>query len=407
MRVETCRFCGAPLECVFADLGAMPPANSYVGELSSETIFPLRVRVCGECLLVQAEESETPENIFSEYAYFSGTSKAWQSHCKNYCESMAAQYGLDKSHFVVEVASNDGCLLENFAGMGMRVLGVEPARNIALAANEKGVPTLNAFFGEETAAEIARRHGKAGLVVGNNVFAHVPDINGFARGLKTLLDAGGQITLEFPSLSELIRATAFDTIYHEHFYYFSLLASKRVLESAGLAVFHVEEFPTHGGSYRLHCCHAGDRAEMPSVALALQKELAIGLGSLDAYRKFAPAMQSVKFEALAWLVEKKRQGKRIAAFGAPAKGATFLNYCGIGPEIIEYAVDETPYKQNKLMPGARIPIFPPDRLERDNPDYVVILPWNWAGEILRKLDFVKARGGQCVTFIPKICEHFG
>ena len=406
--MDCCRSCGYPLQHIFADLGAMPPANSYVVDDScSETIFPLRVRVCDNCFLVQTEIFELPENIFSNYAYFSSISQTWLDHCKQYVDCVTAHHGLSSSSFVVEIASNDGYLLKNFLRQDISVLGVEPAQNIAAQANSDGVDTICDFFSARTAVEIAARYGKADLLIGNNVFAHVPDINDFVSGLKTMLAPKGLITLEFPDVLSMISKNEFDTIYHEHFYYFSLTAVMPIFERHDLSVFHVEKLKTHGGSYRLFICNNEDETKTPSdsIEATLEKEEVAGLKTLHPYVTFENKARKIKRDTLSYLIQKKERGEKIVAFGAPAKGATFLNYCGVGRDFIDYIIDETPYKQGLYMPGMRIPILPIERLKQDNPDCIVILPWNWTDEILAKLKNFCSCGTSVATFIPDIMEY--
>lgn len=402
---KKCRFCGQPLTQIFADLGTSPVANSYVPDDSfkGERIFPLRVHVCESCKLVQAEEYETPENIFSEYAYFSSMSKPWLEHCKKYCEQMEKRLCLNKDSFVVEVASNDGYLLKNFVECGIPVLGVEPAKNVAETAREKGVPTCCEFFGRQSAERIAKEYRRADLLIGNNVLAHVPDLHDFIGGLCILLAENGVLTMEFPHLLRLIEDCQFDTIYHEHFYYYSLLAVRNIFTHFGLTIFDVEELPTHGGSLRIYACHQkSERAViLPTVETVLEKERAAGLEDMRTYQAFNQRIQQVKRDALTYLIHEKNVGKRIAAFGAAAKGNTFLNYCGIGRDFIDFVVDDTPYKQGMFLPGSRIPICSREKLLETKPDIVLILPWNWADEIVQQLDFVKQYGGELVTLIPE------
>lgn len=401
----TCRFCGAPLEQVFADLGAMPPANAFLQrDTQEERTYPLRAHVCGRCKLVQVEQYETPEDIFREYAYFSSTSEAWLRHCRAYCEQMEERLHLDGGSFVAEVASNDGYLLTNFVQRGIPVLGVEPAENVARTAREKGVPTLCAFFGEQVARDIVQEHGRADLLIGNNVLAHVPDLHDFVRGLAVLLGEQGVLTMEFPHLLRLMEERQFDTIYHEHFYYYSLLAVQEIFARFGLTVFHVEELSTHGGSLRIYVRHGGGE-EDPSVERLLEQERRAGLDGLAAYQRFNETVRQTKRDALAYLIGEKNAGKRIAAFGAPAKGNTFLNYCGIGRDFIDFTVDDTPYKQGLFLPGTRIPIYPRERLARERPDIVVVLPWNWVDVIVPQLAFVKDYGGEIVTLIPRVKKY--
>lgn len=405
----TCRFCGQPLSQLFADLGTSPVANSYVrhDNFQGEQFFPLRVHVCSECKLVQAEPYETPEHIFSEYAYFSSTSKAWLQHCKEYCQKMEQRLHLNQDSFVVEVASNDGYLLTNFVQSGIPVLGVEPAENIAEEARQKGVPTRCEFFGEQAARRIVEEYGHANLVIGNNVLAHVPDLHDFIRGLRILLSKQGVLTMEFPHLLKLIEECQFDTIYHEHFYYYSLLTAQRMFAHFGLTISDVEELPTHGGSLRIYArpSDAEEIAVSASVERLLEKEREAQLHELPVYQAFNQKIQQVKRDALSYLIAEKNAGKRIAAFGAPAKGNTFLNYCGIGRDFIEFTVDDTPYKQGLFLPGSRIPIYAREKLVEERPDIVLILPWNWAGDIVPQLDFVKEYGGEIITLIPTLKKH--
>lgn len=402
-----CRFCGKPLTHRFADLGAMPPANAYIKEPyhDHEWLFPLCAYVCEACKLVQVEEFESPENIFEEYGYFSSVSNAWLKHCRVYCEKMRDLYHISSEKFIVEVASNDGYLLQNFKGWGNRVLGVEPAKNVAEAAKRKGINTVCKFFNEQTAKEIIRKYGKADLIVANNVLAHTPQLNDFVEGLSALLDEKGLITLEFPHLLTLIQQNEFDTIYHEHFSYFSILTLRKILAAHNLDIFQVEKLPTHGGSLRVYACHCNVQKIDVSVDGIIREESVCGLDKMEIYDSFQAKIDQVKRNALSYLIEQKNQGKRIAAFGAAAKGSTFLNYCGIGRDIISYVVDETPYKQGLFVPGVRIPIVPFQMMCDDLPDVVVILPWNWTEEILSKLSFILNAGGKVVTFIPALMEY--
>lgn len=405
---KKCRFCGQPLTQVFADLGTSPISNAYIQDDSfmGEKIFPLRVHVCEECKLVQAEVYETPQNIFKEYGYFSSTSQPWVQHCQQYCGQMKEKLHLNKDSFVVEIASNDGCLLKNFVKCGIPVLGVEPANNIAQMAQSQGIPTLCDFFGEQVAEQIAAKYGQADLLIGNNVLAHVPNLHDFIRGLSVLLAEDGVLTMEFPHLLKLIEECQFDTIYHEHFYYYSLLTVQRIFEHFGLTVYDAEEIPTHGGSLRIYACHSGDDKKISSaVEYILEKECAKQLDSLQGYQDFNKRIQQLKRDALTYLIEQKNIGKRIAAFGAPAKGNTFLNFCGIGRDFIDFTVDDTPYKQGMFLPGSRIPIYPREKLMEEKPDIVLILPWNWADAIAPQLDFVKRYGGEIITLIPELRKY--
>ena len=406
---RTCRFCGRPLNNIFADLGALPVANSYLPDedYAGESIFPLRVYVCDKCKLVQADIYETPENIFSEYAYFSSFSQTWLQHCKVYCDQAEKRFALNKDSFVVEIASNDGYLLTNFVQKGIPVLGVEPAENVAEVARKKNVPTKSEFFGKQSAERIVEEYGKADLVIGNNVLAHVPDLRDFIWGLKTIMNTKGILTMEFPHLLKLIEGCQFDTIYHEHFYYYSFMTIQKIFAHFGLTVFDVEELTTHGGSLRIYVRHS--ESAVPEISDAvdnlLKKEKAAHLDRMDTYQAFNKQIQQVKRDALAFLIEKKNEGKRIAAFGAPAKGNTFLNYCGIGRDFIDFTVDDIPYKQGLFLPGSRIPIYSKEKLKKEKPDVVIILPWNWVDEIVHQLSFVKENGGELVTLIPKVKKY--
>lgn len=408
-KVRACRFCGRPLKHLFADLGVSPVSTAYVRDdvFAGEKFFPLRVHVCEACKLVQAEEYETPENIFGEYAYFSSTSQPWLQHCKQYCEQMEKSLHLTQDSFVVEVASNDGYLLANFVQRGIPVLGVEPAENIAKAAEEKGVPTRCEFFGEHSANQIVKEFGRADLVIGNNVLAHVPDLHDFIKGLKAVLGERGILTMEFPHLLRLMEGCQFDTIYHEHFYYYSLLAIRKIFAHFGLTIFNVDELPTHGGSLRIYARHSEVNTPdvKPSVGALLEKEKAAHLDRLATYQKFNEQIRQVKRDALTYLIAQKNAGKRIAAFGAPAKGNTFLNYCGVGRDFIDFAVDDTPYKQGLFLPGSRIPIYPRNKIQEEKPDIILILPWNWADEIVQQLSFIKEYGGELVTLIPQLKKY--
>jgi SAM-dependent methyltransferase len=401
-----CRFCGAPVEAVFADLGMSPLANSYLPPERAnamEPFYPLRALVCGSCFLVQLEEFETPEHIFSDYAYFSSYSSSWLEHSKSYSELMIERFGLDASSHVVEIASNDGYLLQYFHERRISVLGIEPAANVAKVALQKGIPTLVEFFGETTAASLAGE-SSADLLLGNNVLAHVPDLNDFVAGMKILLKPGGVITMEFPHLMSLMRENQWDTIYHEHFSYFSFLTVSRVFEAHGLRLFDVEELPTHGGSLRIYGCHAGD-AEKPESAAAAElreRERKAGYEQIDTYLAYNSRVEQDKRQILSFLIELKRQGLRIAGYGAPAKGNTLLNYCGIGCDFIDYTCDLNPHKQGHFLPGSHIPIRSPEALREDRPDVVLILPWNLKDEIVEQLSFIGEWGGRFAARTPEL-----
>jgi SAM-dependent methyltransferase len=401
-----CRFCAKNLGDAFLDLGASPLANSYLrpSQLNqAEPFYPLRVYVCERCFLVQLEELESPEHIFSDYAYFSSYSDSWLRHAKTYAEMAIERFGLESRSQVVEIASNDGYLLQYFLGRGIRVLGVEPAANVAKAAVEKGIPTLVKFFGAETAREMVASGASADLVAGNNVLAHVPGLNGFVEGLRILLKPQGVITLEFPHLMRLIEENQFDTIYHEHFSYFSLNTAEQVFARHRLKLFDVDELPTHGGSLRVYLCHAGDSARQvsPRVKDVKAREAAAGLTGTERYLCFAEQVKETKRKLLDFLIAAKRQGKTIVGYGAAAKGNTLLNYCGIRSDFIDYTVDRSPEKRGHFLPGTRIPILHPDRIMQTRPDYLLILPWNLKDEIMEQMSGIREWGGRFVVPIPE------
>jgi SAM-dependent methyltransferase len=407
---KPCRFCGANLQRTFVDLGMSPLCETYpsAADLNrGETYYPLHVYVCDECFLVQLEQYESPENIFSDYAYFSSYSDSWLKHCESHCDKMAERFGLGKQSFVVEVASNDGYLLQYFVKRHVPVLGIEPAANVAKVAVEKGVPTLVQFFGAGLAKELAAEGRCADLVLGNNVLAQVPDLNDFVEGLKILLKSNGVLTLEFPHLLRLIEHNEFDTIYHEHFSYFSLVTTARILEAHGLKVFDVDELPTHGGSLRVYVCRGEDHTQQvqPNVATLIAAEKAAGLSTAQGYERFAAQVKQTKLELVDFLLTAARQGKSVAGYGAPGKSATLLHYCGIGKDLIEYTVDRSPYKQGRFLPGSHIPIYHPDRIRETKPDYVVILPWNLKDEIMQQVQFIRGWGGRFVVPIPKVAIY--
>lgn len=402
-----CRFCGAPLSEVFVDLGASPLANSYLEpeDLSrAEAFYPLCVYVCGECLLVQLPEEERPEAIFSDYAYFSSYSDSWLRHAKTYAEAMIERFGLGPGTQAIEIASNDGYLLRWLKERGVPVLGIEPARNVAEAAEAAGIPTIVKFFGAATARELVAEGKRADLLVGNNVLAHVPGLNDFVAGLKILLAPSGVLTMEFPHLLRLMAEDQFDTIYHEHYSYFSFATVRKVFSAHGLTLFDVEELPTHGGSLRIYARHDEDASKPVGerVADLLAREEAAGLGKLETYRSFGERVQRVKWGLLRFLIASKEAGKSIAGYGAPAKGNTLLNYCGIRTDFLDYTVDRSPHKQGRYLPGVRIPIHGPDRLRETRPDYVLILPWNLKEEIVEQMADVRSWGGRFVVAIPEV-----
>jgi SAM-dependent methyltransferase len=403
--MASCRFCAAPLEHVFADLGMTPFANSYVApenENAMEPFFPLRTYVCGRCKLVQLEEFESPDEIFSDYAYFSSYSTSWLEHCRRYVEQMMELLPLGADSQVVEIASNDGYLLQYFQQAGVPVLGIEPAANVAAVANEKGIATHVEFFGVQCANGLRGEHA-ADLLLGNNVLAHVPDINDFVAGMKLMLKPGGTITMEFPHLLRLIDEHQWDTIYHEHFSYLSWFTVRQIFAAHGLRLFDVEEIPTHGGSLRIYGAHDDDpRPDSERAQELLRRELAAGLDSLDAYATFAERVRAEKLDILEFLIGLRRQGLRIAGYGAAAKGNTLLNYCGIGREIVEFTCDLNPHKQGTFLPGSHIPVRSPEALDEERPDIVLILPWNLREEIMLQLAGIREWGGRFAARAPEI-----
>ena len=406
MNVSSCRFCGARLERSFVDLGRSPLANSFLsGEdlKRMEPFYPLHAYVCENCLLVQLEEYQSAERIFSDYLYFSSYSEAWLRHCREYAERMTARYRLDDASLVVEIASNDGYLLQYFKERGVNVLGVEPAANVAKVAVSKGISTEVAFFGVETARRLVAAGNCADLIAANNVLAHVPDLNDFVAGFKILLKPSGTATFEFPHLLQLIEQCQFDTIYHEHFSYFSLLVVDKIFARHGLALFDVELMPTHGGSLRVYVAHAEQappRSESCDEVIAA--EYAAGLDRPQRYAQFGAAVADIKCRLLEFLITARRQGKTVVGYGAPAKGNTLLNYCGVGPELIPYTVDLSPHKQGRHLPGVQIPIYAPQRIFETKPDYVLILPWNLKEEISEQMAGIRAWGGRFVVAIPTL-----
>jgi SAM-dependent methyltransferase len=401
-----CRFCGAELEHVFADLGSSPLANSYVlpervGAM--EPFYPLRAMVCSRCFLVQLEQFETPEQIFSDYAYFSSYSVSWLEHCRRYTERMTEQLALGQRSRVVELASNDGYLLQYFHQRGIPVLGVEPAANVAEVALENGIPTLVDFFGRRVARALAA-DSQADLLLGNNVLAHVPDLNDFVGGMKILLAPGGTITMEFPHLLRLIEDRQWDTIYHEHFSYFSFLTVSRVFAAHGLRLFDVEELPTHGGSLRVYGAHHDDARQVDTErAIEMrERERDAGYERLETYTSYGARVDADKRRILEFLIGLKNDGRRVVGYGAPAKGNTLLNYCGVRRDFLDYTVDLSPHKQGRLLPGSHIPIRAPQAIREDHPDVVVILPWNLKDEIVQQLSFVREWGGRFAARTPEL-----
>ncbi len=402
-----CRFCGVILHKVCVDLGMSPLCESYISADNwnqMEPFYPLRVYVCDKCFLVQLDEYVKPEDIFTEYAYFSSYSDDWLKHSKTYVEKMMDIFSLDEDNLVVEVASNDGYLLQYFLERKIPVLGIEPAKNVAKIAEEKGVATLIEFFGEKTATELVAQDKKADLLIGNNVLAQVPDINDFVKGLKILLKPHGVITMEFPHIMCLIEENQFDTIYHEHFSYFSCYSVVRILEEHELRLFDVEEIPTHGGSLRIYACHNTDSSKSVSsrVKDLQKKEISAGVDGFDYYEKFQENVIETKRKLLDFLISEKRKGKSIVGYGAPGKGNTLLNYCGIRTDFLDYTVDRNPYKQGKYLPGTRIPIYDPSKITETKPDYVLILPWNFKDEIIKQMVNIREWGGQFIIPIPEV-----
>jgi len=403
---SNCRFCGSVLHHTFIDLGMSPLCESYLTleQLKQmEPFYPLHVYVCENCFLVQLEEHVKPEDIFTEYAYFSSYSDAWLIHARDYTDLMVERFKLGKQHQVIEIASNDGYLLQYFVKKGIPVQGVEPAKNVAKVAIQKEIPTITDFFCVSLAKKMSEDSTKADLLIGNNVLAQVPDINDFVKGMKILLKPTGIITLEFPHLMKLIAENQFDTIYHEHFSYFSFVTVENILTSHGLKIFDVEELTTHGGSLRIYACHDRDNKKPVSgrVAELRDSELAQGFKKLDFYSSFGEKVKETKRSLLSFLIQAKADRKSIAGYGAPGKGNTLLNYCGIRTDFLDYTVDRNPYKHGKFTPGTHIPIFPPSKINETKPNYLLILPWNLKEEIIKQMSFIKEWGGKFIVPIPE------
>jgi SAM-dependent methyltransferase len=407
MKQRSCRFCHCDDLHSFVDLGMSPLSNSYLTSQQlheMEPFYPLHCFVCSSCFLVQLEEFESPSQIFGNYAYFSSYSETWLQHTRQYTDYIIHRLNLTKKSLVVEIASNDGYLLQNFLARDIPVLGIEPANNVAQVAIEQGIPTLVTFFTRDLALDLARQGKTADLIIGNNVLAHVPGLNDFVAGLKTLLKPQGVITLEFPHLMRLMAENQFDTIYHEHFSYFSFLAVEKIFGAHGLTLFDVEELPTHGGSLRIYGCHQEDMTKSihPQIAELKERERAFGLGQLDVYLSFQEKVKKTKRQILSFLINEKEKGYQIIGYGAPAKGNTLLNYCGIRSDFLDYTVDRSPHKQGLFLPGTHIAIEPPEKINQTKPDYVFILPWNIKKEIMEQMSFIREWGGKFVVPIPGI-----
>jgi len=401
-----CRSCGHALKDLVVSLGTSPLANAYLTkeQLSQkEIVHPLEIYVCRDCFLVQLAEFESPKDIFTEYAYFSSYSTMWLKHAKDYVDKVTPLFNLGPGSFVVEIASNDGYLLQNFVAKGIPVLGIEPAENVAKVANEKSVPTESYFFGKVTAERLKTQGRKADLLLGNNILAHVPELNDFIAGLKILLRDEGVITMEFPHLLRLMEESQFDTIYHEHFSYFSFLAVEKAFARHGLKMFDVEELPTHGGSLRIYACHTDNKRPVSArVDELLKREIAAGMTEMDYYSGFGTKVINVKKDLMTFLNKAKAEGKTVAGYGAAAKGNTLFNYCGIKGDLVKCVADLSPHKQGRFLPGSQIPIIAPDKIKEIEPDYVLILPWNIKEEIMQQLSYIREWQGKFVIPIPRL-----
>ena len=400
-----CRFCRHELHHTFVDLGMSPLCENFLPREqlnSAEAFYPLRVYVCERCFLVQLQEYVGVKEIFTEYAYFSSYSEAWLEHARRYTDAMVDRFGLGPESSVVEIASNDGYLLRNFVERGIPALGIEPAANVARVAVERGIPTRVDFFGCALAQQLVAEGVRADLIAGNNVLAQVPDLNDFVAGMQILLKPGGVITIEFPHLLKLMQENQFDTIYHEHFSYFSLLTAEAIFAEHGLVLFDVEELPTHGGSLRIFGRHRADTAKPVTARVTAlhQREMDAGLARVESYGQFGAQVERTKWNLLEFLIGVRREGKSVAGYGAPGKGNTLLNYCGIRTDFLDYTVDRNPYKHGKFTPGTHIPIFPPDRILETKPDYLLILPWNLKDEIVQQMAVIRTWGGKFVVPIP-------
>jgi 2-polyprenyl-3-methyl-5-hydroxy-6-metoxy-1,4-benzoquinol methylase len=404
---KSCRFCNTHLKHTFVDLGMSPLSNAFISQEKldrAEKFYPLHAYVCNNCFLVQLESFESPEEIFSDYVYFSSYSDSWLLHSKNYVELVTERFKLNQQSLVIEIASNDGYLLQYFKEKQISVLGIEPAENVALVAEEKGIPSLVKFFGVRTAKELVSEGKQADLLLGNNVLAHVPDINDFVAGMKIILKPDGILTMEFPHLLQLIEKNQFDTIYHEHFSYLSFLTVERVFAHHGLTLFDVEEIPTHGGSLRIYGKHQEEDklAISDRVTKLKEKEIKAGLDKIETYLEFDRKTKAIKRQLLSFLIDAQEKGKTVVGYGAPAKGNTLLNYCGIRTDLLDYTVDRSPHKQGLFLPGTHIPIYDPDKIRETKPDYVLILPWNLKNEVIEQMANIQKWGGKFVVPIPEV-----
>jgi len=399
--LHSCRFCHTPIQHTFCDLGLSPLSNAYLSAENlekKEPLYPLHAYVCAHCLLVQLPSLHTPAEIFEEYAYFSSYSNSWLEHAKTFAEKAQRRFNLDKNSLVIEIASNDGYLLQFFKDQNIPILGIEPAKNVAKVALAKGIPTLTEFFGSRLAKTQMQQ---ADLLIGNNVLAHVPNLNDFIQGLKMILKPNGIISLEFPHLLKLMQKNQFDTIYHEHFSYFSLLCLQKIFAHFDLTIFDVEQLSTHGGSLRLFCTHTCQNISS-SVERVIEEEKAFGLDNITTYTNFSTQVNTVKNELLAFFERVQKENKTVMAYGAPAKGNTLLNYCGLNSKVLPSTVDQNTYKQGKFLPGTKIPIFPVEQIKKVRPDYLLVLPWNLKNEIVEQTSYIKEWGGKFVIPIPHL-----
>ncbi len=405
-----CRFCNHRLRHTFVDLGMQPLCESYITHETRnamEPFYPIHAWVCEHCFLVQVPALVSGEAIYSHYAYFSSYSDSWLKHCRTYADRIVERFKLNQNSQVIEIASNDGYLLQYFISKAIPVLGIEPAVNIAAVAEKKGIPTLNTFFGAKVARELVAGGKQADLLIGNNVLAHVPDLNDFVSGLKQLLAPRGRLTMEFSHLVRLMEGNQFDQVYQEHYSYFSLLSVKQIFEAHGLTLFDVEELPTHGGSLRIYARHRenSNQPVLPAVADLLNREIEAGYQNMATYRSFSERVAATKRKLLAFLIQAKQEGKQIVGYGAPGKGTTLLNYCGVRADFIDYTVDRNPFKQGKFLPGVHIPIYPPEKIASTRTDYILLLPWNLKTELLNQLAYARKWGAKFVTPIPEVTVY--